>query len=1001
MSKKITALFIIFMIAALPVYSASVFAAINNVGIFGKDDLEGYRRENDLTYVKADVSIPGDENILPGQVFFNDIQFNTCRSSGDYFACFLAISKNSLEPKKHSFTITLKDDSEKTANTYAGTFIVDGKGPTIESFSIMPKVTKKGNLTVKYDVRDYAYDTSIGSGLSKIIICKNDMAAVVKEIKINDSAIDSGELSFKTSDFVSGTGSANVCIAAYDRLNQVSGLKCEKLTVDETNPKINKDSFKITFDGNEINYVSAKPMPAVVSIEIEDESLDKVSADLSELNKEDPSYKNRIASCTRSNGISTCTWPVTIRLGDSGKVNIQVEAVDAVGNSAKQSLSYEFKLDKTSPVVKSIKNAVGEYDNIKYAGKNNQIIVEVQEKDSGFNLKKLWILAEGKKIQADSCAKSGESWKCNFDNIGFGAADGASAKIVISPNSEDDAGNSIDLGNSILSETFVLDTKAPVLVGEIEVRALNKNDSYTQDIVSGDKLHIKAVVKDKTPVSLSLDLSAIGLGKDEKTSCTKNETSWICEFETGSVASGPIEGILRFRFVDFVGNKAEKNIDIKILGVSDEENPDYWKIHSIEKMPLAIDRQTTELISQKEYVHLSLRTISASDISIIALDLECSGDMSYISNYELINEKSTDPYIVMTLNQEAMPNSSLSINCTLFIISKVCDIIMQNPEKEHADFTIDFYNMPLGELSQNIRDKIKDAQDSWLIRQEWITTLEKILNVLEKLCKLLQTLGKINEAIQDLALLVSPLEPTGLVKIIDDTARWTDKMYTDYIEKLEKYCKYISCDTTIWGGWYTDIIDQSKGLEIFKEMRFGGGRGASFWPTSPKDSIVLSLATGCIPGIIHGLQKARQVECYYVLCLKKAADEGIPLYVCDEQKAYLQCLFIFGEIFQIIPFAGFFKGLAEQFTMIVSDPLGLIFGGLNFYCKMQPTMAGHAVCVIAHLVPTMASIAEDIIGFADTDSWWISGDVCEEALKPMPETTEEVAEEGTEETNEE
>ncbi len=182
MNKKITAFFMICMIAALPIYSAGVFASINNVGIFGNDELEGYRKENDVTYVKADVSIAGDENILPSQVFFNDIQFNNCRASNDYFTCFLGINKNTLEPKKHSFTITLKDDSEKTADTYAGTFVVDGKGPTIDLFSITPKITKKGNLTVKYSVRDYAYKTSIGTGLSRIIICKNDMATVVKEI---------------------------------------------------------------------------------------------------------------------------------------------------------------------------------------------------------------------------------------------------------------------------------------------------------------------------------------------------------------------------------------------------------------------------------------------------------------------------------------------------------------------------------------------------------------------------------------------------------------------------------------------------------------------------------------------------------------------------------------------------------------------------------------------------------------------------------------------------
>ncbi|MBU3941526.1 MAG: hypothetical protein KKF74_01290, partial [Nanoarchaeota archaeon] len=751
MKEKIAALFMVCIIIALPIYSASVFAGINNVGIFGKDEVEGYRKKSDLTYVKADVSISGDDNILPNQVFFNDIQFNSCRASGDYFTCFLGINKNTLEAKTHSFTLNLKDDSENNVNTYAGTFVVDGKGPTIDSFIINPKITKKGNLTVKYSVRDYAYDTSMGSGLSKIIICKNDMATVVKEIKINDSSyLDSRELQFKTSDFVSGTGSANVCIAAYDRLNQVSELKCERLTVDETNPKINKDSFEITSEGNEIGYVSTKPISAIVSIEVEDESLDKVVADLSELNKDEPSYKNKIASCVNNNGISTCTWSVIIKLSDSGKINIEVEAADAVGNNAKQTLSHEFKLDKTGPVVKSIKNTIGEYDNIKYAGKNNEITVEVEEKDSGFNLKKIWLLVDGEKIKANNCIESSGNWKCSFDKISFSAADGSSVNLFVSPNSEDDAGNSVDLDNSVLSETFVIDSKAPLLIRDIEIMPLN-NRTYGQDeIVSGDKLYIKAVLKDKTTVTASADLSAIGLGKDEKALCTKNETKWICEWTTTEVASGPIKGVLKFKFSDLVENEVEKSVNVEVLGLDNEENPNYWMVGSLEKMPLAIDRQTTELINQKEYVHVVLKPIY-TEVLILAMDVECSGDMSYISSYELINEKSTDPYIVMTLNQESMPEDSLSINCTLSIISKICgDTIVQNPEKEPVDFTIDFYNLPIGELSESVKNKIKDAQDSWLVKQEWITTLEKILNLAEKICSLLGTWGKVNKALADI-----------------------------------------------------------------------------------------------------------------------------------------------------------------------------------------------------------------------------------------------------------
>ena len=179
-------------------------------------------------------------------------------------------------------------------------------------------------------------------------------------------------------------------------------------------------------------------------------------------------------------------------------------------------------------------------------------------------------------------------------------------------------------------------------------------------------------------------------------------------------------------------------------------------------------------------------------------------------------------------------------------------------------------------------------------------------------------------------------------------------------------------------------------------MRFGD----TFWPSSPKESLVLSLATGCLPGIVHNLQKRRQIECYYVLCLKNAAVEGVSLYTCDEQKAYLECMFIYGEIFQIIPFAGFFKGLAQQVSTIFSDPLGMIFAGLNFYCKMEPAGAMHAGCIIAHLVPTLAEITDDIMGFADSESWQV-GDVCEEALKPVDDLTAKSEDETDEDSSEE
>ena len=119
----------------------------------------------------------------------------------------------------------------------------------------------------------------------------------------------------------------------------------------------------------------------------------------------------------------------------------------------------------------------------------------------------------------------------------------------------------------------------------------------------GDKLHIKAILSERTSVTASADFSGIGLGSDESTECTKNESNWVCEWTTNKIAPKSTNVELKFKFTDFVGNEAEKKVNIKVLGISDEENPNYWKISSIEKMPEHIkdkDEGTRKLF-WKEY----------------------------------------------------------------------------------------------------------------------------------------------------------------------------------------------------------------------------------------------------------------------------------------------------------------------------------------------------------------------------------------------------------------
>jgi len=274
--------------------------------------------------------------------------------------------------------------------------------------------------------------------------------------------------------------------------------------------------------------------------------------------------------------------------------------LDYMGNIAEESVSHNFKVDTISPIVKSIKSSEeAEYNGITYIKKRSDIIAEIQEKGSGLNLKNFWIKVNGKEKKADNCIKKGDIWNCLWTNSVLSGAQSSSIKVSILSKSEDDAGNSVDLDNSVLSETFAVDSKDPLLVGEIEITNLN-NRTYVQDeIVSGDTLHIKAVLMDKTPVTASADLLSLGLGEDEKATCTQNATRWICEWITSGISPKAVNNILKFKFTDLVGNEAKKDINVKILGISVEENPNYWEISNIGKMPLAIDRQTTELINHQ------------------------------------------------------------------------------------------------------------------------------------------------------------------------------------------------------------------------------------------------------------------------------------------------------------------------------------------------------------------------------------------------------------------
>jgi len=171
-------------------------------------------------------------------------------------------------------------------------------------------------------------------------------------------------------------------------------------------------------------------------------------------------------------------------------------------------------------------------------------------------------------------------------------------------------------------------------------------------------------------------------------------------------------------------------------------------------------------------------------------------------------------------------------------------------------------------------------------------------------------------------------------------------------------------------------------------------------PFTPKDSLLLSLSMGCLPGIIYNLKKWRQIECQYASCLKFEVAQGVSPATCDSTRSYLKCKYVFGEIFNLIPFAHFVKFVGGMIQAFLHDPAALLFGSAVVLCKVFPSNANTAGCILARNIPELASIVADIKnGEMLKVQWKLKEDICAGVFEDTP--TDEEPDESEDEPEDE
>ena len=135
-----------------------------------------------------------------------------------------------------------------------------------------------------------------------------------------------------------------------------------------------------------------------------------------------------------------------------------------------------------------------------------------------------------------------------------------------------------------------------------------------------------------------------------------------------------------------------------------------------------------------------------------------------------------------------------------------------------------------------------------------------------------------------------------------------------------------------------------------------GGLASSM---DPNNNLIVAAAFGCIPGVITGLDKFRQVRCLYADCLINAVGkDGLPLKACEDQKSYAYCKYITGELFAIFPYTAVFDYMTGLVKNALTNPFELIGVAAAAACRHTCGSFGPGEYIACETVKLMSQIGQ-------------------------------------------
>ena len=782
--------------------------------------------------------------------------------------------------------------------------------------------------------------------------------------------------------------------------------------------------------GQEItDWIGDQQIPARISIDITEKGsgLNSVKGNFNSIN---PSYTIPIeGTCTQTSGPSPgqqqsgiyqtnineedlpeyeyiCVWDVNIHFDTSGNpltAQFIFNATDNSLNPSTPTFTKDFQVDIDGPVVISLTLPSSRlFDGDYYVGKdNNKFIAKITDSGIGIDKSKVYLDLTSLDIsglkQADNC--SGDY--CYWDISDTISASEGTHEISISTSTTDSIGNNIE---DKFELDVIVDTTPPV-IDYVEVTAAKASKEVFRDLIQiGNALYIIANVTEANSLfTASADLSKFisdetedfGDNCSEQTDDVGRKTDkWICTWTTDEIdITRYKKDFIYLNFTDIAGNSEVYSHEIEVLEEIEEE-VDYWKNTVRDGSPKAIDKQIITMYQPSMVFPVDLNPESNRNIWPIELFVDnCLSNVTdsagtptynYFSpdagNLPVLIDHNTDEqtgfpykiYLNYVLEQSSPPDPSIDITCQLKIRSLVEGRRISQYEYENITVTINYYNNPLGEIEANIQEEIDGVKGGWLVKGSWIGKLNDLIGKLTSACGLF---NNIHNAIKALAAVADVLHliPEPGSQATGDTVGASASGILNSIGKLwettlNPACKILNCQLYYgqdWGG-----KEETKNF-LADLGRFGAKYERHF---NPRDSLILSTAFLCAPGVLHNLQKARAIDCQYIKCLKSTA-VGMPIQSCVDQRNYGWCSYVWGQIWNLAPFKMLFT-LTNHVRNFLTDPARAISVIPKAACYFGCTKIGKiegggcSLCTIVAAFDTVVDVGCDL-GLA-----W-AGDYCE------------------------